>query len=137
MIHITRRERFSAAHMLRNDNWDEQKNFDVFGNCSNKNWHGHNFELFVTIKGEVNPDTGFVINLNHLSQILNEKVIDKLDHKNINLEVDFMKDIIASTENLAIGIWKEIENDIRKLGAILHCIEVRETENNFVTYFGE
>jgi 6-pyruvoyltetrahydropterin/6-carboxytetrahydropterin synthase len=136
MIHITRRERFSAAHMLRNDNWDEQKNLDVFGNCSNKNWHGHNFELFVSVKGEVNPDTGFVINLNQLSQILNEKVIEKLDHKNINLEVDFMKDIIASTENLAIAIWKEIEKDIQDLGANLHCIEVRETENNFVTYFG-
>jgi len=136
MIHITRRKRFSAAHMLRNDNWNEQKNLDVFGNCSNKNWHGHNFELFVTVKGEINPDIGFVINLNQLSQILNEKVIDKLDHKNINLEVDFMKDIIASTENLAIAIWKEIEKDIKDLGANLHCIEVRETENNFVTYFG-
>jgi 6-pyruvoyltetrahydropterin/6-carboxytetrahydropterin synthase len=137
MIHITRRERFSAAHMLRNDNWDEQKNLEVFGKCANKNWHGHNFELFVTVKGEVNPETGFVINLNDLSKILNEKVINKLDHKNINLDVDFMKNIIVSTENLAIGIWKEIENDIRNFGGILHCIEIRETENNFVTYFGE
>jgi 6-pyruvoyltetrahydropterin/6-carboxytetrahydropterin synthase len=137
MIHITRIERFSAAHMLRNENWDEQKNLEVFGNCSNKNWHGHNFELFVTVKGEVNSNTGFVINLNDLSKILKHKVIDKLDHKNINLEVDFMKNIIASTENLAIAIWEEIEQDIKKSGGILHCIEVKETENNFVKYFGK
>ena len=137
MIHITRRERFSAAHMLRNENWNEQKNLEVFGNCSNKNWHGHNFELFVTVKGEVNSNTGFVINLNDLSKILKHKVIDKLDHKNINLEVDFMKNIIASTENLAIAIWEEIEQDIKKSGGILHCIEVKETENNFVKYFGK
>ena len=136
MIHITRRERFSAAHMLRNENWNEQKNLEVFGNCSNKNWHGHNFELFVTVKGEVNSNTGFVINLNDLSKILKHKVIDKLDHKNSNLEVDFMKNIIASTENLAIAIWEEIEQDIKKSGGILHCIEVKETENNFVKYFG-
>ena len=137
MIYITRRERFNAAHMLWNYNWNEQKNIEVFGKCANKNWHGHNFELFVTIKGEVNADTGFVVNLKDLAKIIQEKVIDKLDHKNLNLDVDFMKDKMASTEVLAIAIWEELEANIMQLGAKLHCIKVQETENNFVEYFGK
>ena len=137
MIYITRRERFNAAHMLWNYNWNEQKNIEVFGKCANKNWHGHNFELFVTVKGEVNNDTGFVVNLKDLAKIIQEKVIDKLDHKNLNLDVDFMKDKMASTEVLAIAIWEELEANIMQLGATLHCIKVQETENNFVEYFGK
>ena len=137
MIYITRRERFNAAHMLWNYNWNEQKNIEVFGKCANKNWHGHNFELFVTVKGEVNADTGFVVNLKDLAKIIKEKVIDKLDHKNLNLDVDFMKDKMASTEVLAIAIWQELEANILQLGAILHCIKIQETENNFVEYFGK
>ena len=137
MIYITRRERFNAAHMLWNYNWNEQKNIEVFGKCANKNWHGHNFELFVTVKGEVNNDTGFVVNLKDLAKIIQKKVIDKLDHKNLNLDVDFMKDKMASTEVLAIAIWGELEANIMQLGAKLHCIKVQETENNFVEYFGK
>tara|TARA_B100001057_G_scaffold142388_1_gene142101 strand:+ start:353 stop:766 length:414 start_codon:yes stop_codon:yes gene_type:complete len=137
MIYITRRERFNAAHMLWNYNWNEQKNIEVFGKCANKNWHGHNFELFVTVKGEVNADTGFVVNLKDLVKIILEKVIDKLDHKNLNLDVDFMKDQMASTEVLAIAIWEELEANIMRLGATLHCVKVQETENNFVEYFGK
>ena len=137
MIYITRRERFNAAHMLWNYNWNEQKNIEVFGKCANKNWHGHNFELFVTVKGEVNANTGFVVNLKDLSKIIKEKVIDKLDHKNLNLDVDFMKNKMASTELLAIAIWEELEANITQLGATLHCIKVQETENNFVEYFGK
>ena len=137
MIYITRRERFNAAHMLWNYNWNEQKNIKVFGKCANKNWHGHNFELFVTVKGEVNTDTGFVVNLKDLAKIIEEKIIDKLDHKNLNLDVDFMKDKMASTEVLAIAIWQELEANIMQLGATLHCIKVQETENNFVEYFGK
>ncbi len=123
--------------MLWNYNWNEQKNIEVFGKCANKNWHGHNFELFVTVKGEVNNDTGFVVNLKDLAKIIQEKVIDKLDHKNLNLDVDFMKDKMASTEVLAIAIWGELEANIMQLGAKLHCIKVQETENNFVEYFGK
>ena len=123
--------------MLWNYNWNEQKNIEVFGKCANKNWHGHNFELFVTVKGKVNVDTGFVVNLKDLAKIIQEKVIDKLDHKNLNLDVDFMKDKMASTEVLAIAIWEELEVDIMQLGATLHCIKVQETENNFVEYFGK
>ena len=137
MIYITRRERFNAAHMLWNYNWNEQKNIEVFGKCANKNWHGHNFELFVTVKGEVNADAGFVVNLKDLAKIIQEKVIDKLDHKNLNLDVDFMKDKMASTEGLAIAIWEELEANIMQLGATLHCVKVQETENNFVEYFGK
>lgn len=137
MIYLTRRERFNAAHMLWNENWDEQKNIEVFGKCANRNWHGHNFELFVTVKGEVKQDTGFVINLKDLAKIVNDKVIDKLDHKNLNLDVDFMRGKMASTEVLAIAIWKELDTDITNLGATLHSIKVQETENNFVEYFGK
>ena len=90
--------------MLWNDNWNEQKNIEVFGKCANKNWHGHNFELFVTVKGQVNEETGFVVNLKDLAKIIKEKVVDKLDHKNLNLDVDFMKGKMASTEVLAIAI---------------------------------
>jgi len=137
MIYLTRRERFNAAHMLWNENWDEQKNIEVFGKCANRNWHGHNFELFVTVKGEVKQDTGFVINLKNLAKIVNDKVIDKLDHKNLNIDVDFMKGKMASTEVLAIAIWEELDTDITNLGATLHSIKVQETENNFVEYFGK
>ena len=136
MIHITRRERFCAVHMLRNENWDDQKNLEVFGKCSNPNWHGHNFELFVTVKGEVDPITGFVINLKQLSQLIEKKVIQKLDHKNINLDVDFMAGKMASTEVLAIAIWKQLEVGVGEMGGSLHCVKLKETENNFVEYYG-
>jgi len=137
MIYITRRERFSSTHRLYRSDWDDQKNMEIFGPCSNQNGHGHNFELFVTIKGKVNPDNGFVMNLKALSPIIKDKVIDKLDHKNINLDVDFMKNKIPSTENLAIEIWNQLQSPVAEHGASLHCIKVYETENNFVEYFGE
>jgi 6-pyruvoyltetrahydropterin/6-carboxytetrahydropterin synthase len=137
MIHITRRERFCAAHVLRNENWSDKKNLEVFGKCANTNWHGHNFELFVTIKGELNPDTGFVLNLKDLSNLINDKIIQKLDHKNINLDVDFMKGKMASTEVLAMSIWEELASDIQSMGGILHCVKLQETENNFVEYYGQ
>jgi 6-pyruvoyltetrahydropterin/6-carboxytetrahydropterin synthase len=137
MIHITRRERFCAAHILRNENWSDKKNLEVFGKCANTNWHGHNFELFVTIKGELNPDTGFVLNLKDLSNLIDDKIIQKLDHKNINLDVDFMKGKMASTEVLAMSIWEELASDIQTMGGILHCVKLQETENNFVEYYGQ
>jgi 6-pyruvoyltetrahydropterin/6-carboxytetrahydropterin synthase len=136
MIYISRRERFNAAHRLFRPDFSDEKNMEVFGKCSNPNWHGHNYELFVTVKGNINPETGFLINLKDLSKIINENVIDKLDHKNINLEVDFMQGILASTENLAKAIWDEIEMPVKILGATLHSIKLFETENNFVEYFG-
>jgi len=110
---------------------------EVFGKCSNPNWHGHNYQLFVTVKGEVDPDTGFLINLKTLSKIIRDKVISKVDHKNINLEVDFMKGRLASTVNLAITIWNELEEPVNKLNASLYCVKVTESENNYVEYFGD
>lgn len=135
-VFITRRETFNAAHKLWRPEWTEEKNWEVFGKCSNHNWHGHNFELFVTVKGLPNSDTGFVINLKTLSVIIREKVIEALDHKNLNLDVPFLKGIMASTENLAIAIWDLIEKDIADCGGELAKIKLIETENNFVEYFG-
>lgn len=136
MIYLTRKERFNAAHKLFNPDWTEDRNDEVFGKCANKNWHGHNFDLYVTVKGEVDSETGFVINLKDLSKLINELVIDKLDHKNLNLDVPFMKGKMASTENLAVEIWKQLDSPIEILGAKLHKIYLRETENNSVEYFG-
>ena len=136
MIHITRRERFNAAHRLFRADYSDEKNNEVFGKCSNPNWHGHNYELFVTVKGEINNETGFLINLKVLSKIIKTNVINKLDHKNINLEVDFMKGKLASTENLAVSIWNELEDNVNVLGAELHCVKVVESENNFIEYYG-
>lgn len=136
MIYITRKEHFNAAHKLFRSEWSNEKNMEVFGKCSNPNWHGHNYDLFVTVKGEINPETGFLVDLKLLSKIIKEKVIEKLDHRNINLEVDFMQGKMASTEVLAIGIWNEIANEINELGCKLHSIKLFETENNFVEYFG-
>lgn len=136
MIYITRRERFNAAHKLFREDWSAEKNSETFGKCANPNWHGHNYDLFVTIKGEVNPDTGFVIDLKELKRIILTEVVDKLDHKNINLDVDFMKGKLASTEILAIAIWDQLREPIAKEGAQLHAIKLFETENNYVEYFG-
>ncbi len=135
-MHITRRERFNAAHRLFREDWSDEKNEEFFGKCSNPNWHGHNYILYVTVNGKINPDTGFVINLKDLSRIIREKVISKVDHKNLNLEVDFMKGKIVSTENVAVAIWEELEPEIRKLGSGLHCVKLVETENNYVEYYG-
>jgi 6-pyruvoyltetrahydropterin/6-carboxytetrahydropterin synthase len=137
MVYITRRERFNAAHRLFRADFSDEQNLETFGKCSNPNWHGHNYELFVTVKVEVNPETGFVVNLKDLSQIIEKHVIEKMDHRNINLEVDFMKGQLASTENIAIAIWGELEKPVIELGGILHCVKVCETENNFVEYFGK
>lgn len=137
MMYITRRERFNAAHRLFRPEWTDEKNLEVFGKCSNPNWHGHNYTLYITVKGEVSKETGFVMNLKDLSSILKSKIIDKVDHKNLNLEVDFIKNQIVSTENIAIAIWDELEEEIKKFGAELHCVKLVETENNYAEYFGK
>ena len=136
MIFLTRRERVNEAHRLYKPDWSDEKNYEVFGKCSNPNWHGHNYELFVTIKGEVNPKTGFVINLKTLSKIVRERVIEKIDHKNLNIDVEFMQGKITTAENIAIAIWNEIEPDINNLSCKLHCVKVVETENNSIEYYG-
>lgn len=137
MIFITRRERFTAAHRLFNPAYTDAKNLEVFGKCSNPNWHGHNYQLYVTIKGEVNPATGFLMNLTELKEIIRSKIIDKVDHKNLNVEVDFLQGKFTSTEVLAVAIWNELETEINNKKAQLHCVKISETENNFVEYYGK
>lgn len=136
LVYLTRRERFNAAHRMFRPEWDDKKNFEVFGKCSNPLWHGHNYVLYVTVKGLPSEETGCVVNLGDLSQLIRNEIIEKLDHKNINLEVDFMKGKIVSAENLAIAIWDELYNKIAALGIELHCIRLEETENNTVEYYG-
>lgn len=136
MIYITRRERFCAAHKLFREDWSTAQNEAVFGKCSNPNWHGHNYELFVTVKGEVNPETGFLIDLKRMKQIMLREVIDKLDHKNVNLDVDFMAGKRASTEVIAIAIFDVLRPCFEQEGVTLHAVKLYETENNFVEYFG-
>ena len=136
MIYITRRERFSAAHKLYREDWSQEQNEAVFGHCSNPNWHGHHYELFVTVKGEVNPETGFLIDLKRMKAIILEHVINKLDHKNVNLDVDFMQGKRASTEVIAIAIFEELKPRLDEEKVILHSVKLYETENNFVEYFG-
>ena len=136
MIYLTRRERFSAAHRLFNPALSDRENEKIYGPCANPNWHGHNYILWIIIRGEVNPQTGYVVDLKQLSQIIREKVIMKLDHKNINTEVDFMSDQFVSTENLAMGIWNQLSPSMKELGVELHSVKLQETENNSVEYFG-
>lgn len=136
MIYITRKATFNAAHRLARPDWDDAKNFAVFGKCSNPNWHGHNYTLFVTLKGDIDPETGFLVDLKWLKTIIEENIVEKIDHKNINLEVAFMKDKLASTENLAVAIWDELYPHFQNSPAQLHAVKLYETENNFAEYFG-
>lgn len=135
MIYLTRHEHFNAAHKLYNPNWSEEKNTEVFGKCANANWHGHNYELIVTIKGEVDQETGFLMDAKKLSKLLNEEVCEKLDHRNLNIDVDFMKGRLTSTENLAIAIWEQIAPHL-PTNVKLHCVKLYETPRICVEYFG-
>jgi 6-pyruvoyltetrahydropterin/6-carboxytetrahydropterin synthase len=137
MIYITRREHFNAAHKLHNPTWTQEKNEEIFGKCANPNWHGHNYILYVTVKGKVNPETGYSANLKDISSIIKKYITEKLDHKNLNLDVDFLKDLMPSTENVVIAIWKQLLPHINALNCQLHSIKLCETENNYVEYFGE
>lgn len=135
MVYLTRLEHFNAAHKLYNPNWTKEKNEEVFGVCANENWHGHNFELFVTVKGTPDADTGFLMDVKILSKIIKQHVIKKLDHKNLNLDVDFLAGKMCSTENLAIGIWNQILPHLPS-GVQLHCVKLYETPRIYVEYFG-
>lgn len=138
MVYVCRREHFNAAHKLFNPKWTKEKNEEVFGPCANENWHGHNFELIVTVKGKPDPETGFVIDLKVLSRIIKKEVIEKLDHKNLNLDVDFLRDKMPSCEVIVMEIWNILQPKIAQVSeAQLHHIKLYETRNNFVEYFGE
>lgn len=137
MVFLTRREHFNAAHKLWCDVWSAEKNFEVFGKCANPNWHGHNFDLYVTVAGTPDPVTGMVMDLKHLSRIIKEHVVEVLDHKNLNLDVPFLHGKMATTEILAVEIWKILEPLLKRPNCRLHKITLYETPNNFVEYFGE
>jgi len=136
MIYLTRRERFSSAHRMFRTDLSDEENMIIYGKCSNPLWHGHNYVLKVTVMGEPDPETGYFMNATRLKEIITDRVVDKLDHKNMNLETDFMKGKVATTENLAIAIWYELEEPLRAEDATLYCVRVEETENNYVEYYG-
>jgi 6-pyruvoyltetrahydropterin/6-carboxytetrahydropterin synthase len=136
MVYITRKERFNAAHKLWVADWSDERNMEVFGKCANANWHGHNYDLFVTVKGKPDPVTGFIVDVKKLSKIIKREVTDKLDHRNLNLDVDFIpQGLQPTTENLVLLIWKQLEPHI--IGCQLHSIKLYETENIYAEYFGE
>jgi 6-pyruvoyltetrahydropterin/6-carboxytetrahydropterin synthase len=136
MVYLTRNEHFNAAHKLYNPAWSYERNEEVFGKCANENWHGHNYELQVTVRGRPDPETGFVFDVKKLSNIINEQVIEKIDHRNLNVDVEFMKDKLCSTENLVIGIWNQLIPHLPG-NVELHCIRLYETPRIFVEYYGE
>jgi 6-pyruvoyltetrahydropterin/6-carboxytetrahydropterin synthase len=136
MVYLTRLEHFNAAHKLYNPKWSLEKNEAMFGKCANENWHGHNYDLFVTIKGQVNEDTGFLFDVKKLSELIKIHVLEKLDHKNLNLDVDFMQGKMCSTENLAKAIWQQLQPHLPE-EVLLHCIKLYETPRIYVEYFGE
>ncbi len=136
MVYLTRSEHFNAAHKLYNPDWSQEKNEAVFGVCANQNWHGHNYELLVTVKGEPDPETGFVYDVKKLSVLIREHITDKLDHRNLNMDVEFMKGKMCSTENLAIAIWEQLEPHLPE-AVKLHCIKLYETPRIYVEYFGK
>jgi 6-pyruvoyltetrahydropterin/6-carboxytetrahydropterin synthase len=136
VVYITRRARFNAAHKLWNPNWSEEKNFEMFGKCANKNWHGHNYVLHVTVKGVPHPDTGYCMDLKVLTDLIRDLIEEPLDHKNLNLDVKWLEGKMASTENLIIEIWEQLEDAIAEQGCKLHQLRLYETENNYADYFG-
>lgn len=135
MVHVTRTEHFSAAHRLHNDAWSDERNAEVFGKCNNAAGHGHNYVLEVTVAGEVDPDTGYVIDLKVLKDVIRREVISQVDHRNLNVDVPFMRGIIPTAENIAIAIWRQLAPALPS-GRLVKVL-LRETVNNVVEYRGE
>lgn len=136
MVYLTRKERFNAAHKLWVADWPEERNREVFGKCSNRNWHGHNYDLYVTVKGRPDPVTGFIMDVKELSTLIKTHIVDKVDHSNLNLDVDFIPEgMQPTTENLVILFWKQLQPHIQ--GCELHRIRLYETENIYADYYGE
>lgn len=135
MLYVTRREVFSAAHRLHNPSLSEQENEELFDKCNNYHGHGHNYILEVVVAGNVNPKTGYVIDLKKLRDIIREHIIKKVDHKHLNFDVDFLEGIIPTAENIAVAIWQQLEHKIDE--GKLFSVKIYETENNYVEYKGE
>jgi 6-pyruvoyltetrahydropterin/6-carboxytetrahydropterin synthase len=135
IIYITRRARFSACHRLHNQKLDAATNKQIFGKCNNPNGHGHNYQLFVTLKGKADPKTGMLLNLTQLDEIIEKNIINKFDHKNLNLDVSEFADIITTAENICFVIWQILEDKLPT--TFLYEVKLLETENNFAIYRGE
>ena len=135
IVTVTRRMTFNAAHRVHNHAFSDEHNRTLFGKCNNPNWHGHNYVLEVSVAGEIDPDTGYVIDLGVVKQVVQEAVIDHVDHRNLNLEVEFMRGIIPTTENLVVACWRVLEPRFRP--ARLRRLRLWETENHHVEYSGE
>ncbi len=134
MVYLTRKEHFNAAHRLYNNNWTPEKNIEVFGKCANKNYHGHNYNLYVTVKGEASADTGFIMNAKELSVIIKKIILDKFDHRNLSIDISETVAIFPTTENLCVVIWNLLKPHITE--AELHCVKLYETDNIYAEYFG-
>ena len=138
MIYLTRIEKFNAAHKLWVADWSEAENDAVFGKCANRNWHGHNYTLHVTVKGWPDATTGFILDAKKLSHIIKECAVDQLDHSNLNLDVAFIPNgTQPTTENLVFLIWKQLDGPIRATGCQLHRLQLWETDTIYAEYFGE
>jgi 6-pyruvoyltetrahydropterin/6-carboxytetrahydropterin synthase len=135
MIYLTRKCEFSASHFYHNPKWSERENVRVFGKCANLNGHGHNYTLEVTVKGEIDPVTGFVVDLKELKDILNREVVDAMDHRHLNKEVPEFASKIPTSENIAIAIWQRLEPKLKV--AKLHRVRLYELPDLFVDYYGE
>ena len=135
-VRITRRLHFSAAHRLARPEWSDDRNSRVFGDCANANWHGHNYELEVTVSGPVDAETGYVMDLKDLKELVNRHVVDDLDHRNLNLDVPWLEGVIPSTENLVVMIWERIAPLIQP-PAKLDRLILQETPRHWVEYSGE
>lgn len=135
MLYLTRKEHFNAAHRLFNNQWSEEKNIAVFGKCANKNWHGHNYDIYVTVAGMPDPETGFIMNAKELSDIIKREVVERFDHKNLNMDTPYFENMQPSTENFVQVIWNILLPCITSCK--LHCIKLQETENIYAEYFGD
>ena len=138
IVYLTRKEHFNAAHRMYREEWSAEKNNEIFGKCANPNWHGHNYNLFVTVKGQLSYETGYLIDLKVLKVIINDHVIEKLDHKNLKMDVDFLLGKTATTELLCVEIFNQLKEPIELYkGVFLHSVRLHETENNYAEHFGE
>ncbi len=135
MVYVTRRAHFSASHRLFNPTFSDARNEQVFDKCNNVNGHGHNYQIEVTVKGRPDPETGYVIDLKVLARLIESEILDKVDHKHLNFDVEFLRGVIPTAENLAVAFWGLLEPRISS--GTLHSIKLYESENNFVEYFGE
>lgn len=134
MVFVTRKATFSASHRLFNPSWSDARNTQVFGKCNNPNGHGHNYDIEVTVGGDPPAETGMVIDLKKLADIVEQEIIDRVDHKNLNVDVDFLRGVIPTAENMAIAFWKILEPKIRE--GKLSSIRLYESANNIVEYRG-